>query len=83
MIEAYEVKTEQETPNEADLERIFMAFKKSMETLQILLQAEAKQFEEEGVECKRLSLEIEPNELTVRVGEFMLWHKIEHHIVKC
>lgn len=82
MIEVTEVWGELETPNEADAERIFAMFKKSMETLQIMLQAEVKQFDTDGVKYKKLSLEIEPMEMTVRVGDWILWHRIEHHTYK-
>lgn len=78
MIEVEEVKVELEDPTEIDAERVFEVFKKSLETIQQLLVSEKKQMEKDGVDCKRLSLEIEPTEITIRVGDYLLWHKIEH-----
>lgn len=67
-----------EYPTEIDAERIFKDFQKAMETMQVLLRAEAERFKEDGVECDRLSVTIEPMEITVRVGNIVLWHRIEH-----
>lgn len=67
-----------EYPTEIDAERIFKDFQKAMETLQTLLRAEAERFKEDGFDCDRLSITIEPMEITVRVGNIVLWHRIEH-----
>ena len=73
---------EKEQPTEIDAERVFSDFQKAMETMQVLLKAEVDKFEANGVDGKHLQLIVEPDELTVKVGDILLWHRIEHHTMR-
>jgi len=73
---------EKEQPTEIDAERIFRDFQKAMETMQVLLKAAVERLEADGVDGKHTQLIVEPNELTVKVGDILLWHRIEHHTMR-
>ena len=84
MIEAEELKVEPEKPTETDVERLFTKYFPAMTALQKSLAESKKQLEADGVEVGKLEISIEPEEVSIRVGEYLLWHRVEitHRCIK-
>jgi len=79
MIEVTEVK---EQPTEIDAEHLFAMFKKPMEALQSMLKAEANSIERDGVDASSIELTVKPMMLTVRIGDYILFHEVTHTVKK-
>lgn len=84
MIEAEEVMVEKESPTEVDAERLFNEYIGTLTTVQKMLIKTKEQLEAEGIEVRRLELTVEPEEVSIRIGDYLLWHRVEvtHKCVK-
>ena len=79
MIEVSEAKVE---PTELDAEHLFEFFHKTFECLQALMKSEAEKLEKNGVDSSGMKFEITPIEIKINIGHYMLWHKIDHSVIR-
>ena len=80
MIEAIEVKHGEEMPTETDLKLLFDKMRKPMEALQTVFVHALKELNDYGVSVKDAKLSIADGDLTIRLGDYLMWESVEKHI---
>lgn len=73
-----------EDPTEIDAEVLFDVLHKPMEALQALLMAEIARIEKDGVTVVEpsVNLTIRPTMLTVKIGDYCVFHEVNHYVSK-
>lgn len=80
MIEAKEIKTEKEQPTDTDVRLLFGDLQKPMEALQKIFVGALEKLTNDNVDTKRASIEIEDGTIIVRLGEYVLYHRVTDNI---
>lgn len=66
----------QEKATEIDVRLEFERLFKPIEALQKLLIAEANRLSDDGVDATRFSIEVNKNQIIIRVGSIVLYHEV-------
>lgn len=82
MAEETEVKKELEKATETDIRLMFGDLKKPLEAMQAVFVAVIEKLRKDGVDPGRARVQIEDKELTLWLGDYCLWYRVEESVWK-
>lgn len=71
-----------EQPTDVDVRIMFGKMRKPMEALQSLFVAALNELNSNGIDTSDAKLEIKDGELTVRLGDYVMWLSVRENIFK-